>query len=295
MSITLKRVLREPLLHFLVLGAGLFVAYGMVQKPASGPNEIVVTSGDIEHLAAGFTRVWQRPPTPQEMAGLVKDRVREEVYYREALALGLDKDDTVIRRRLRQKMEFIADDIVAQAEPTDAELTAYLQAYPESFRIEPQITFRQVFLNPEIHGKSLARDAGRLLAKLAQSGDKEDAHKLGDPSFLQNDFVALTSSEVARQFGTTFADKLSVLSPGQWHGPIESAYGMHLVLISERTESRLPALAEVHDAVRLEWGNTRRLQSNEEFYQKLLQHYTVTVEGLESMDPKTLLVANRQQ
>jgi hypothetical protein len=295
MSITLKRVLKEPLLHFLVLGAGLFVAYGMVQKPDSGPDEIVVTSGDIEHLAAGFTRVWQRPPTPQEMADLVKDRVREEVYCREALALGLDRNDTVIRRRLRQKMEFIADDIAAQAEPADAELTAYLQAHPEPFRIEPRFTFHQVFLNPENHGEHLARDAGRLLETLIQAGDNADAHKLGDPSFLQNDFVALASSEVARLLGTGFADKLSALSPGQWHGPIESAYGMHLVLISERTAPRLPELAEVREAVRREWDNARRLRSNEEYYQNLLQRYTVTVEGLESVDQESLLAANQQQ
>lgn len=295
MNNTLKRVLKEPLLHFLLLGAGLFVAFSMVQKPGYGPNEIVVTSGEIEHLAVGFTKIWQRPPTPQEMAGLVKDRVREEVYYREALALGLDKDDTVIRRRLRQKMEFIADDVAAHTKPTDAELTAYLQAHPESFRIEPRLTFRQVFLNPEKHGEYLMRDAERLRAQLIRVGEKADASKLGDPFILQDAFVALPSSEIARQFGTTFAARLSALSLGQWHGPIESAYGMHLVRISERTAPRLPALAEVREAARREWDNTRRLQSNENFYQTLLQRYTVTVEGLESLDQKTLLAASQQQ
>ncbi|MGR8980825.1 MAG: peptidyl-prolyl cis-trans isomerase [Gammaproteobacteria bacterium] len=297
MNKTLKPILKEPLLHFLLLGAGLFVTYSLLQKPGSGDgsNEIVVTSGEIVHLAGGFAKIWQRPPTPLEMAGLVKDRVREEIYYREAMAIGLDRDDTVIRRRLRQKMEFIADDVLALTEPTDAELTAYLQLHPDSFRVEPRFTFRQVYLNPEMRGKNLARDAEQLLAKLNRIGGTADAEKLGDPLLLKHAFVGLPISEIAKQFGATFAAKLSELPSGQWHGPIQSGYGVHLVLISERAESRLPALAEVRKAVRREWDNTRRLQANEKFYEQLLQRYTVTVEGLESADLKTKLASNQVQ
>jgi len=296
MKNTLKQILKEPLLHFLLLGSALFVAYGMLQKPGGdGSNEIVVSAGEIEHLAASFAKTWQRPPTPQEMAGLVKARVREEVYYKEAMALGLDKDDTVIRRRLRQKMEFIADDIVAQSEPTDTELTAYMQAHPDSFRIEPRITFSQVYLNPEKHGKNLARDSEQLLVKLTRLGDSADANKLGDPLMLENTFTALPTSEIAKQFGTAFAAKLSELSPGQWHGPIQSGYGLHLVRISQRVDAHLPPLAEVRELVRREWDNTRRLQANEKFYQQLLQHYTVTIEGLESADQNTNLVASQSR
>ena len=295
MSNTLKRILKEPLLHFLLLGAGLFVAYSMVQRPGGGSNEIVVTTGEVEHLAAGFAKAWQRQPTPQEMAGLVKARVREEVYYREAMRLGLDKDDTVIRRRLHQKMEFIADDVAAQAEPTDAQLAAYLQAHPDSFRVEPRLTFRQVYLDPEKRGKSLARDSEQLLEKLNRLGDTADAETLGDPLMLEHTFSALPTSEIAKQFGVGFAAKLSELSPGQWQGPIQSGYGMHLVLVSKRTEGQLPALADVREAVRREWDNARRLQANEKFYQQLLQRYTVTVEGLGSGDEKTRLAARQLQ
>lgn len=294
MSNTLKRILKEPLLHFLLLGAGLFVAYGMLQKPGGeGTSEIVVTTGEIEHLAASFAKAWQRQPTPQEMAGLLKDRVREEVYYREAMALGLDKDDIVIRRRLRQKMEFIADDVTAQVEPTDAELTAYLRAHPDSFRAEPRFTFRQVYLNPEKRGQSLARDTEQLLAKLSAMGDTADAEQLGDPLMLEAAYKALPTSEIAKQFGAGFAAKLPQLSPGQWHGPIESGYGVHLVLISTRTDAHLPALTDVREAVRREWDNDRRLQANEKFYQTLLGRYTVTVEGLGPEDQNTNLAASR--
>jgi len=279
----MKQFFKEPLLHFLLLGSVLFVAYSVMQKPGRSdmPGEIVVTQGQIEHLAAGFAKTWQRPPSPEELAGLVRDRVREEIYYREAMAMGLDKDDTIIRRRLRQKMEFISNDIAARSEPTDADLNAYLQAHPDAFRIEPRFTFNQVYLNPQKHGEHLARDAAQLLAQLNRAGDKADFAARGDAFLLAHQFTDLTTSEVAKQFGETFAVKLRELAPGQWQGPVESGYGVHLVFVSERTDVRLPALGEVRDTVRREWDNTRRLEENEKFYQDLLKRYTVTIEGLE--------------
>lgn len=276
----MKRILKEPLLHFLLLGVGLFLAYRMVPKNVgSGESgEILVTQGQIEHLAAGFAKTWQRPPTPKELAGLVRDRVREEVYCREAIAMGLDKDDTVIRRRLRQKMEFVSDDLAAQVEPSDADLNSFLLAHPDTFRVSPQFTFRQVYLNPEKHKGRLASDATQLLAQLNQSDSASDTSGLGDALMLDQQYAAVSASEVARQFGDKFAAKLNGLSPGQWQGPIESGYGVHLVLVSKRTEGRLPALNEVRDAVAREWASARRLEANERFYQELLKHYTVTIE-----------------
>jgi hypothetical protein len=275
-----KRILKEPLLHFLLLGAGLFIAYSLMSSPgrSNEPGKIVVTVGQVEHLAAGFARTWQRPPTDAELKGLIDDWVREEIATREAIAMGLDKDDTVIRRRLRQKLEFVSDDIAAQTEPTEADLNAYLQAHPESFRVEPQFTFSQVYLNPDKHGANLARDAAQLLAKLNQAGGKADSSALGDSFLLEHTFQSTPTSEVAKQFGDEFAARLGELSPGQWQGPIESGYGVHLVLVSERTEGRLPALAEVRDVVRREWDNARRLEGNGKFYQELLERYTVTIE-----------------
>jgi len=282
----MKRMLREPLLHFLLLGAVLFVAYGMMQTSGNaGPNEIVITQGQIEHLVTGFTRTWQRPPTSEELAGLVHDRVREEVYYREAMAMGLDKDDTVIRRRLRQKMEFVSDDIADQAEPSDAELNAYLQAHPDMFRTEPRFSFSQVYLNPEKHDDHLAADAAQLLTQLNRSETDNDVmaniNMLGDAFMLEHQFTTVRRSEVANLFGEAFAEKLGELTTGQWLGPVKSGYGFHLVLVSERTEGGMPALADVRDTVIREWANARRLQANEKFYQELLQHYTVTIEGVE--------------
>jgi hypothetical protein len=275
----MKRILKEPLLHFLLLGAVLFAAYGVLSRGgASEPGRIVVTPGKIENLQASFSRVWQRPASPAELDGLVQDYIREEVLAREAMALGLDKDDTIIRRRLRQKMEFISDDIAAQSEPTDAELNAYLQAHPDSFRVEPRFTFSQVYLNPEKHGEHLARDTAQLLAQLNQAGGKADVSALGDSFLLERQFASVPASAVAKQFGAQFAAKLPGLTPGQWQGPVESGYGVHLVLVSERTEGGVPALAEVREAVRREWANARRLEANEKFFQELLKRYTVTIE-----------------
>lgn len=275
----MKRWLKEPLLHFLGLGALLFAAYCLLNRNAApAPDRIVVSQGQLASMLESFTRTWQRPPTREEWEGLIRDRVREEVYCREALALGLDKDDTVIRRRLRQKMEFISADITAPTAPTDAELTAYLQAHPDKFRVEPQFTFRQLYLNPEKHGDNLARDAAQLLAQLNQAGGKADGETLGDPFLLDHNFTAVPVGELAKQFGAEFPAKLAGLPLGHWEGPVKSGFGMHLVFISERTDSRLPALADVRDAARREWENTRRQEANEKFYRDLLQHYTVTIE-----------------
>jgi PPIC-type PPIASE domain len=275
----LKRMLREPLVQFLLLGVGIFLVYGLVaQRTSTEPETIVVTQGQIEHLARGFARTWQRPPSADELEGLIREHLREEVYYREATALGLDKDDIIIRRRLRQKLEFISEDVAAQVESTDEQLRAYLKANPEAFRVEPRFAFRQVYLNPERRRESLAHDAVQLLVQLNQTGAKADTSSLGDSFLLEHDFDAIAASEVAKQFGAKFAAQLNELQPGQWQGPVESGYGVHLVYITERTTGRVPALEEIRDTVRREWANVRRLEANERFYQRLLKRYTVTVE-----------------
>ena len=287
----MKRVLREPLLHFLLLGTAVFVAYSLVTKPSSDePGKIVISQGQVAAMAEGFARTWRRPPTGEEIEGLIKDRVQEEVYCREARALGLDKDDTVIRRRLRQKIEFVTDDVSALAEPTDDELSAYLKAHADMFRVQRQFTFSQVYLNPERHGENLARDTQQLLARLQQAGDEADVSELGDSFLLEHKFQSLPASEAVKQFGEKFATKLGELSPRQWQGPVESGYGVHLVFVSERTEGHVPELAEVRDAVRREWANTRRLKANEKFYQELLKRYTVTIERPKAADEKQVAI-----
>jgi hypothetical protein len=273
------KLLREPLLHFLLLGAAIFAAYGLMpDRNGDRPDKIVISQGQIAAMELGFVRTWHRPPTAAEIEGLIRERVREEVFYREALALHLDKDDIIVRRRLRQKLEFIADDVATQVQPTDEELTAYLKAHPDRFGVARRWSFRHVYLDPAKHGEATARDAAKLLDTLNRAGDKADVAELGDPFLLDRTFEALPTREVAKLFGEKFAAQLATLDLGRWQGPIESGYGVHLVFIGNRTEGKLPDLEEVRGAVSREWANARRTEANEKFYQSLLGRYAVVVE-----------------
>jgi hypothetical protein len=272
------RWVREPLVHFLILGAALFWLAGALGDPARGrADRIVFTAGDVEQLAAGFERTWQRPPTQAELEGLLEDRIREEVFYREALALGLDRDDTIVRRRMRQKMEFLSEDLVV-VEPDDADLESWLAANREAFRQEPRAAFRQVYLSRDRRGERVQADAEALLASLRDEGADPDPKTLGDPLPLPAESDALSASEVARLFGESFAASLFELAPGRWEGPVESAYGLHLVFVGERVAGRDPALDEVREAVAREWLADQRRRAREDSYLALRERYEVEVD-----------------
>jgi PPIC-type PPIASE domain len=282
---TLGRFLREPLLHFLLLGALIFAAFRFVSgDDANRPSKIVVTQGQIESLAITFGRTWRRPPTAAELEGLVRDYVREEIYAREAMTLGLDRDDTIIRRRLRQKLEFISEDVANQADPSEEQLRAYLTEHPDVFRTDRRFTFDQVYLNPQQRVRNLEHDAAQMLARLQRAGSKADVASLGDSLMLDYEFNAIPAIEVAKQFGEKFAAKLGQLPVGQWQGPIESGYGAHLVLLRQRTEGHVPALEEVRDAVRSAWANAHLVEASEQFYQNLLKRYHVIIEASQPAD-----------
>ena len=290
----MRRILHEPLLHFLLLGAAIFASYTWLSKRISDePGKIVITAGQIASTAEGFTRTWRRPPTREELEGLVQDQVREEVYYREALALGMDKDDVIIRRRLRQKMEFVTDDLVAESQPTDEELAAYVNTHPQLFLVNGTLTFTQVFLDPQKHGEYLLRDTAQLLTRLNQAGGTADVSTLGDTLLLDHSFDGIPSSEIQKLFGEKFAAKLAELALGEWQGPIESGYGTHLVIVRERTAGRLPALGEIREAVQREWANSRRMEANENLYRELLSHYRVTIERWQPTEEPRKLAASK--
>lgn len=253
-----RTVLREPLLHFLVLGAGLFLLSGVVgDKAEEGPSEIVVSAAKIEHLAQLFQRTWRRPPTKAELDGLIEDHIQEEILYREALALGLDQDDTVIRRRLRQKMEFVAQDLARPGPAGDAELQVYLEAHPERFTLPGRLTFVQLFLDRERRGADLEADAARLLERLNARTPPVEAAALGDPSLLEPAYDDVSSTDVARLLGPDFAGRLDELPVGRWAGPVPSPYGWHLVRIDDRTPPRLPPLERVRAEVARGRGRAR--------------------------------------
>ena len=277
----LKRLLREPLVHFLLLGALLF-GWSAWQDggAAAGSNRIVITPGVVDHLASGFQRTWRRPPNELELKGLIDDHVKEEIAAREALAMGLERDDIVIKRRMRQKLEFLLVDDAAAAPPTDAELQAWLDKHPDSFRVEPQLSFRQVLLRPERRGASMTADATKLLAKLRAVGPEVATQDLGDASMLPAETPLQPLREVANNFGQDFADALMKIAPGPWSGPVESSFGLHLVLVRERTEGAAADLATVRPLVEREVLAERRKAEMQALYERLLAKYSVSIESL---------------
>jgi hypothetical protein len=270
------KFLKEPLLHFLLIGAALFVAYGYLNREEeTDPQDITVSAGHVEHLASTFAKTWQRPPTQDELKGLIDQFVKEEILSREAVKLGLDQNDAVIRRRLQQKMEFVTEDLLATAEPTDAELSDYLAKHPDAFREEASYTYKQVFLNPERRGDSIESDAAKLLTELKSGADASEA---GDTTMLPSSMEKARHSQIAGSFGRDFADALGRSTIGEWTGPVASSFGLHLVLIEEKTAGRLPGLAEIRDVVRREWENDRRNQATRGFMDGLLKQYHVNIE-----------------
>jgi hypothetical protein len=275
----MKRFLREPLLHFLVLGVGLFVAYGALNRSGSSKSEIVVTVGQIEHLTTGFTRSWRRPPSAEELNDLIRSYIREEVYYRQAREMGLDRDDPIIRRRLQQKLEFVSEDVAAQSEPSESDLEALLHSQSEKFRVGLSYTFTHIYLNPDRHVGNLAADAETLLLRLKKGGATADASALGDRFLLETNFEAIPDSEVAKLFGTAFSNRLAELPVGTWQGPLKSGYGLHFVFVKQRTDGRVPVLGEVREAVIKEWKEAQRKNANEDVYKKLLGRYSIIIEA----------------
>jgi len=269
----LARLLREPLLHFLLLGGVLFAIFGRGQPNAGvDDRQIVVNEADIDRLAAGFSRTWQRPPDRDELQAQIQDYIREEVLYRTALTLGLDKDDTIIRRRLRQKMEFLFEDTVPQ--PLEAELRAYFEAHAEKFRTQPLISFRQVFVSLK-RGDTAESDARKILARLVSA--EPEAVDEGDTLLLGEAFDLTSLDRIAALFGDDFGRALAEAAPGSWVGPLRSAYGLHLVLVTPVEPATLPSLDQVRPAVERELVAERRTAAKAAQYQALLAGYRVIV------------------
>lgn len=278
MNIIFIKLLREPLLHFLLIGAVIFVFYGLTRDVASeAPNRIVVSSGQLEQLTANFKRVWMRSPTEDELNALIERHVREEVFYREAVAMGLDQNDPQVRQRMRMKLEYMLEDLSAQ-NVTDEALMVFLEKHPEKFRNEAKLSFQQVFLNPDKR-KNLEADAKQLLARL---NDGASSDSVGDPTLVPVDYSLATQSEIARTFGDRFVKEAIKLEAGNWTGPVYSSYGGHLVKVSERVDAYLPALDEIRATVEREYLVLQKHELKEQAYLKLRENYEVSVEPVSS-------------
>jgi hypothetical protein len=276
--ILLKPLFTEPLFHFLALALVIFAVHGFLQPTATGnPDSIVVTAAKIDQLGSVFAKTWQRPPNADELKGLIDDYVKEEIYVREALALGLDQDDTVIRRRLHLKMEFMSDAGADVSAPTDADLEAYLKAHAVEFEVDPLVAFRQVFFSPERRGDTIDQDATAILESLLR-GASMDPATLGDATLLPYELPLTSKSSIGQTFGPEFAEAIYTLDPDQWAGPVKSDFGLHIVHVSERRAGRLPPLGEIRAAVAREWTSAKRKELEDDRLNDLLKRYRVIIE-----------------
>lgn len=271
---------REPLVHFLAIGALLFGIYLYLNDPydSSSDARIEVSANDIELLRARWMKQWQRPPTANELRGLIEAHIREEVLYREALALGLDKDDVIVRRRMAQKMDFLVADVAVASNPGEAELRAYFEANKERYSEPAKLSFTHIYFNPGIRGSSAQAEAETVLRRLQVAKQPaQSVRSLGDRLMLAQDYVERGVPDVARDFGPTFAQRLIELEPGNWYGPIASGYGWHLVYIGERIESRLPVFATVKEKIKNDFLVDRRRELNDLAYQRLRERYQIVI------------------
>jgi hypothetical protein len=275
----IARLLREPLLQFLALGAVLFGLHGLVgTRSEQAPEKIVVSASRVANLGEGFARTWRRPPDGQELNGLIENYIRDEVFYREGKAAGLDRDDVIIRRRVRQKMEFLADDM-SVPEPSDEQLAAYLASNLERFRAEDRVTFRQVFLSATRRENTIDKDSQQVASVLAGADGFADATGLGDPFLLGEEFRDVSPSKLTSIFGEGFFSQIAAMEKSGWQGPISSSFGQHFVFISGRVSGGSPHLDDVRPAVRREWTNARRLEAEQKLYASLRERYEIVIEG----------------
>jgi hypothetical protein len=269
---------REPLVHFLLIGAGIFLLWHFLgDRRTPQPEHIVITPGQVERLAQQWTRTRLRGPSADELAELVEQEIDEEILHREALAMGLDRDDLVIRRRLAVKMDFLTEDVSELATPTDEQLQAFLNQHPDRFSSEALTTFAQIYINRSQRGSGAPAEVERLLGLLNEKAGS-DWQKLGDPLPLPNEYEAAGEAEVAKLFGREFPKKLAGLPVGRWSGPVESGYGLHLVLVRKRTAGRTPPLDEVRQAVLSEWRAAQREELKADLRRQRRAKYTVTVQ-----------------
>ncbi len=286
------KFIRDPLSHFLAIGMVLFALSFWLGGPVEDPSRVIhISAGDVEGIKQMWAKTRFRPPTEAELQGLIDSRIKEEILYREALALGLSEDDTIIRRRLAQKMEFLGEGLIDPGEPSEADLHTYLKAHPEQFQEPARLSFKHVYLNPDRHGKRLHQEAEALLVTFKNGDGSVDLDHAGDPILLDTRFDHVSQASIAGTFGKEFAEAVMPLPPGQWQGPVRSGYGLHLVYVHERQGDRLPDLNAVRDRVRMALLSERRRDSKDKFYETLRNLYEVVVEFPQSGESQQLTQA----
>jgi parvulin-like peptidyl-prolyl cis-trans isomerase-like protein len=276
----MKRYLKEPLLHFLIFGGLLFGAYAWLNPVARNantePRQVRIGAGEVRWVTETWTRQWHREPSAEELRALVMNLLKEELFAREAREMRLDENDTIVRRRLAQKLEFFLQDTVQVAQPTENDLRSFYDAHPERFATEGRVSFTQVFFSRE-RRKDAALDARAALARLSNA-TPTDIGATGDRLLLDAEFRDADEPTVASAFGPDFARAVFVLRPGAWHGPIESGYGLHLVYVGKSQAARRREFADVRSQVLEHWRDQQQREGEKRYFARLMQKYNVVVD-----------------
>ena len=276
----MKRLIKEPLFHFLVLGALIFGAYGWLNPGASTrqvAGTVRITTNDVAWLAETWVRQHQRPPTREELRGLVTEYLKEQLLAHEARTMGLDQDDLIVRRRLAQKLEFLVQDTPQRAEPTDEDLRRIYAASPDRFQTPASVSFSEIYFSRE-RRHDAAADAKAALTEINQLPAAARPSDLGDPLMLDAQAHNADERTVSDQFGKEFARAVFDLQPGAWHGPIESAYGLHLVRVSDREPPKRREFADVKAQLLGDWREQRQQEDSAKYFSTLLKKYDVVVD-----------------
>lgn len=277
--------LKEPLLYFLVLSACIFGLYRLVGPNSPAETEIVVSQDRQQRLIASFARTWLRPPTAEELDDVITEWVRDEIAYRQGLDMGLDTDDAIIRRRLRQKFELLAEGVVSVRQPTTAELETYLLQNQSAYTRESVFSLQQLYFNADARGAAVEQDAERAKQLLETSLSPTDLDSLGDRISLPRRVLDQREGELERLFGGAFVQQLDTKLTDQWQGPLMSGYGLHLVYIEEYSPGRPLTFEEAEPQLRRDWALDQRMLAIDTLYEELRHFYRITVEPLSSSEP----------
>ena len=278
----MRDVFRKPAVHVILLGLIVAVAILLAKGPptADASKRVVITGADLLQQRAAFMRTWQREPTAEELRGALEQHIRQEVLYREALARGYDRDDLVVRRAMQQKMEFLAASQALQEPPSEEEIEAFFALRKERYRLPAVLSFAQVYLSPDQRGAAAEQDAIDLLAQLRAEDPEPDALRTwGDAIMLDTFYADQTERDVSAAFGELFAEAVVRLPIGEWQGPVSSGYGLHLVKVIEREDSRVPEWREVAGRVVNDMEFEARAAARDQLYQEIAQNYEVVLDG----------------
>jgi peptidyl-prolyl cis-trans isomerase C len=278
---SLIRVLKEPLFHFVLIGAAIYGAYAVVGTGDEAADEraVTITAGEVKWMTDNWTSRWNRPPTREELDGVLRAYIKEQVLAKEAVAMGLDEGDTIIQRRLAQKLEFLSKDLLTPTDPDPQVLAEWFELNKDRYRDPVLYTMTHIYLDPDSRDVQALEEAEAIRDELNElEGVPADLNEYGDPFMLQSYYPEHTEVELAKSFGSGFVEAVKELEPGRWHAPVLSGYGVHVVLLSERRLPEEPVFAEVEDRVRQDWTDETRDELNEQFIANLLDRYEVNVE-----------------